>query len=130
MVAGTWAMAAHGQDEDPTSEGETSSADTFNIPDNITILGPSELALRRPTAQVNGTIITGTDVDQRVALLLAANDARNVPEEEVQRMRRQVLRNVIDETLQIQEAAAQEMAVTPEEVNQSYSRLATERFNR
>jgi peptidyl-prolyl cis-trans isomerase SurA len=117
--------------QDPVGEaGATLSADTFNIPDNIVILGQNDLKLRRPTALVNGTIVTGTDVDQRVALLLAANEAKDVPEAEIQRLRLQVLRNLIDETLQIQEATAQEMTVTPEEVNETYSRLANDRFNR
>ena len=60
--------------------------------------------------------------------MVAANDAGQVPEEEMKRLRLQVLRNLIDETLQIQEAQAQEMAVTPEEVNETYNRLAQERF--
>jgi len=124
-LAGFGAMAAHGQEE-----GETASVDVFNIPENITILGKSELSLRRPTAMVNGTVITGTDVDQRVALLLAANDQAPASDEELQRLRVQVLRNLIDETLQVQEATAQEIAVTQAEVDQTYARLATERFGR
>jgi peptidyl-prolyl cis-trans isomerase SurA len=127
LLLGAYAVAA----QDPAGEaGATLSADTFNIPDNIVILGRNDLKLRRPTALVNGTIVTGTDVDQRVALLLAANEAKDVPEAEIQRLRLQVLRNLIDETLQIQEATAQEMTVTPEEVNETYSRLANDRFNR
>lgn len=126
LLAG-YAVAA----QDPVGEaGATLSADTFNIPDNIVILGQNDLKLRRPTALVNGKIVTGTDVDQRVALLLAANEAKDVPEAEIQRLRLQVLRNLIDETLQIQEATAQEMTVTPEEVNETYGRLANDRFNR
>ena len=111
--------AAHGQ-------GETSSVDAFNIPDNITILGADPNS-RKATARVNGAVITGTDVEQRVALIIAANEVQPSAEE-LQRLRLQVFRNLIDETLQIQEAAAREMAVTPEEVDQSYARLAAERF--
>lgn len=121
-LAALFAAAAHGQDE-------ASSADAFNIPEDISILGPSDPNLRQATATVNGTIITGTDVDHRVALIVAANEA-TPSEEELQRLRLQVFRNLIDETLQIQEARAQELTVTPEEVNETYSRLATERFNR
>jgi peptidyl-prolyl cis-trans isomerase SurA len=127
LLLGAYAVAA----QDPAGEtGATLSADTFNIPDNIVILGRNDLKLRRPTALVNGTIVTGTDVDQRVALLLAANEAKDVPEAEIQRLRLQVLRNLIDETLQIQEATAQEMTVTAEEVSATYSRLANDRFSR
>jgi len=123
FLAGVYAAAAHGQEG-----GVASSVDTFAIPDNITILGNNDLGERRATANVNGTIITSSDVEQRVALVLASNDAEQVPEEELKRLRLQVLRNLIDETLQIQEATAQEMEVTQEEVNETYNRVAGQRF--
>ena len=124
LLAGLLAAAAHGQDE-----AETSSADAFNIPENISILGPSDPNLRKATAKVNGSIITGTDVDQRVALIIAANQAAPPPDE-LQRLRLRVFRNLIDETLQIQEAAALDMAVTPQEVDETYARLAGGRGRR
>ncbi len=123
LLAGVCAAAAHGQEG-----GEASSVDTFAIPDNITILGNADLGERRATANVNGTIITSSDVEQRVALVLASNDAAQVPEDELKRLRLQVLRNLIDETLQIQEAKAQEMEITQAEVNETYSRVAQQRF--
>ncbi len=125
LLASVCAAAAFGQEQ----AGETSSVDTFSIPDNITILGNNELGERRATANVNGTIITSSDVEQRVALVLAANDANQVPADELKRLRLQVLRNLIDETLQIQEAKAQEMEVTPQEVNEIYGRVAQDRFD-
>jgi peptidyl-prolyl cis-trans isomerase SurA len=124
LLAGACVTAAHGQEE-----GEASSVDAFNIPDTITILGNDDLGERRATAVVNGRIITSSDVEQRVALVLAAQDASQVPEEELKRLRLQILRNLIDETLQIQEAEAQEMKVEPAEVEETYTRLAQERFN-
>lgn len=111
-------------------QGEAVSADSFNIPDNIQILGAASPNLRRATARVNGTIITGTDVEQRVALVLAANEAGKISDEELKRLQLQVLRNLIDETLQIQEADALEVAVTRDEVNASYERLSGQRFRR
>ena len=124
LLAGACATAALGQDE-----GEASSVDAFDIPDNITILGNDDLAERRATAVVNGTIITSSDVEQRVALVIAAQEGGEVPEEELKRLRLRVLRNLIDETLQIQEATAQEMQVEPEEVEETYARVAQERLN-
>ncbi len=121
-LAALCAVAAHGQED-------ASSSDAFNIPENISILGPSDPNLRKATATVNGTIITGTDVDHRVALIVDANEVQP-SEEELQRLRLQVFRNLIDETLQVQEATAQQLTVAPEEVNETYNRLATERFNR
>src|SRR4029079_15281671 len=108
LLAGACAFAAYGQDA-----GEASSVDTFAIPDNVTILGNGEPGERRATANVNGTIITSSDVEQRMALVLAANDAQQVSEDDHKRWRLQVLRNLIDETLQIQEAKAQEMEIKP-----------------
>ncbi len=84
--------------------------------------------VRRATAVVNGDIITGTDVDQRVALVVAANDGQ-VPADELERLRQQVLRNLIDETLQIQAAVADEIEIENAEIDQTYSRVATQNFN-
>ncbi|MGB3798073.1 MAG: peptidylprolyl isomerase [Alteraurantiacibacter sp.] len=105
---------------------QTLGSDAFNLPDDISfIVEPADPNIRRATARVNGSVITGTDVDHRVALILSAQDTQ-LPPEEVQRLRLQVLRNLIDETLQVQEAAAQDMAVTTEEVEASYERFAQE----
>ncbi|MEN7536866.1 peptidylprolyl isomerase [Aurantiacibacter flavus] len=104
-------------------------SDAFNIPDDISFLSQSDPNVRRATARVNGNIITGTDVDQRVALILAANEGVDMPEDELQRLRLQVLRNLIDETLQVQEAAALDMAVTPDEVDEAYARFAQQGRN-
>ena len=95
----------------------------LNLPDNPTIYGPSTIAMRKATAIINGEIITETDVAQRLALVITANGGR-VPAEERERLRLQVLRNLIDETLQIQEAKANEITVSDEEVQQSYVRVA------
>lgn len=101
-------------------------SDAFNLPDDISfIVQPTDPNVRRATARVNGNIITGTDVDHRVALILSAQQVE-VPQEEIARLRLQVLRNLIDETLQVQEAAAQDMEVTPQEVDAAYLRFATE----
>ncbi len=107
-------------------QAQPSSNDSFNLPEDISfIVQPNNPNERRATARVNGSIITGTDVDHRVALILAAQEVA-IPPEEVARLRLQVLRNLIDETLQVQEAAALELPVTPEEVNQAYERFAIE----
>jgi peptidyl-prolyl cis-trans isomerase SurA len=97
----------------------------LNLPSQVTLFGQSrDPNIRTATAIVNGDVITGTDVDQRLALVLTANQGK-VEGEERERLRLQVLRNLIDETLQIQEAKANEITITPEEVNQTYDRVAT-----
>jgi len=100
---------------------------TLDIPADVAILGKGDPNVRKPTAVVEGQVITGTDVDQRVALLVAASKGE-IPAEELQRLRTQVLRNLIDETLQIQEAKAQEIEVNQAEVDQTYARVAAQNF--
>ena len=97
------------------------------IPNDVQIFGKNDPNHRRATAVVNGDIITGTDVEQRLALIMAANQGKIGPEE-MQRLRLQVLRNLIDETLQIQEAKAQDLKVGDEEVEQTYERVAQQNF--
>ncbi|SCW48594.1 peptidyl-prolyl cis-trans isomerase SurA [Sphingobium faniae] len=99
------------------------AAQQLNLPQDLTVFGKSDPNVRKATAIVNSRIITGTDVDQRLALIIAANGGK-VPDEEKERLRVQVLRNLIDETLQIQEAAANDIRVPAEEINQSYERVA------
>lgn len=99
------------------------SADSLNLPTDLTIFENRDPNLHKPTAVVNGQIITQTDVDQRLALIVLANGGK-VPDEELDRLRLQVLRNLIDETLQIQEAKANDIVVSPQELEQSFARVA------
>ncbi|WP_397604502.1 peptidylprolyl isomerase [Sphingorhabdus sp.] len=101
----------------------------LDIPEGQQLFGKNDPNVRRATAQVNGEIITGTDIDHRLALIVAANDNK-LPPEELARFRAQILTNLIDETLQIQEAAANEIEVTEAEVNQYFDRVARQNFNR
>ena len=100
----------------------------LNLPTVLTPFGKVDPYLRKATAIVNGDIITGTDVDQRLALIVIANSGRIDPEEK-ERLRLQVLRNLVDETLQIQEAKANEITISQAEITSSYNRIA-ERFKR
>ncbi|WP_298193546.1 peptidylprolyl isomerase [Novosphingobium sp.] len=120
-VAGTFAQTLPDPAELPSSDGG------LNLPANPVIFGKADPHLRRATAIVNGEIITGTDVDQRLALIVSANGGK-VPPEEMERLRLQVLRNLIDETLQIQEAKAASIDIEEEEVNQTFERVAQQNF--
>jgi peptidyl-prolyl cis-trans isomerase SurA len=95
----------------------------LNLPRELTVFGNADPTVRKATAIVNGTIITDTDVDQRLALVVAANGGK-IADEEKQRLRLQVLRNLIDETLQIQEAKANEINITSQEIEQTFARVA------
>lgn len=121
-LAGLVAGAAVAQDAAPAS-----STGPIIVPENVQMFGKEDPNVRRATAVVNGEIITGTDVDQRVALILAANDNKVSPEE-LQRLKLQVLRNLIDETLQIQAAKAEEVEVEEDEINRTYARVAAQNF--
>ncbi|MEM7664798.1 MAG: peptidylprolyl isomerase [Pseudomonadota bacterium] len=99
----------------------------FGIPDDVTIFDGGDPNNRTATAVVNGFVITGTDIDQRVALVTSASQTE-VSEEELQRLRVQVLRNLIDETLKVQAAEALEMPVLRDQIDQTYNRLAAQNF--
>jgi peptidyl-prolyl cis-trans isomerase SurA len=102
-------------------------ANSLNLPENVTMLGKSDPNMRRATALVNGEVITGTDVEQRAALLVAASEGA-IPEDAMQQVRQQTLRRLIDETLQIQEAKAQEIIISREEINRRYAEVASQSF--
>lgn len=84
---------------------------------------------RSATAIVNGEIITGTDIDERMALV-TANARAQIGDEEKAQLRLQILRNLIDETLQIQEAAANDITISDAEINQFYERTAQQNFGK
>jgi peptidyl-prolyl cis-trans isomerase SurA len=106
------------------SDSEGASNDTpLNLPNDIAIFGKFDPTLRKATAIVNGFIITDTDVDQRLNLVLAANGQQVTPEER-DRLRLQVLRNLIDETLEIQEAKSNDVTVPAADIDQTFQRVA------
>ena len=111
----------------PASAQAQTGAGAFNIPEGVQIFAAPNPNVRRATAVVNGDVITGTDVEHRLALIIAANESQ-VSEEEKTRLRLQVLRNLIDETLQIQEARASDITIADAEVEQSYARVAAQNF--
>lgn len=99
------------------------ASDSLQLPEDLTIFEDRDPNLHKPTAVVNGQIITKTDVDQRMALIILANGGK-IADEELARLRLQVLRNLIDETLQIQEAAANDIRMTKPELDESFARVA------
>lgn len=102
----------------------------LDIPANLQIFGRLDPNVRKPTAVVNETVITATDVDQRVALIAMSNNVplASITGQERDQLRLQVLRQLIDETLQIQEAKTVDIAVTPGEIDQAYGATAQRNF--
>ena len=121
-AAGLVAAPIAGQAQQTMGQGNL-----LGLPSDLSMLQDSDPNHRVATAVVNGYVVTETDVDQRAALLLAANQTP-VSEEELVRLRMQVLRNLIDETLQIQAALSQEIEVSQAEVDQTYARVAAQNF--
>jgi peptidyl-prolyl cis-trans isomerase SurA len=116
VLAGSFAAIAVAQ----TGGGQ--GATGLNIPSNPQFIGNTDPSTRKATAIVNGDVITQTDVDQRMALILLANQGTNIPADELQRLRDQVLRNLVDETLQIQAAKAAEIKIEQREIDTFYNR--------
>ena len=100
----------------------------LDIPANVALLGKGDPNTRTATAVVNGQVITGTDIDQRMALFSAANEGQTFSDEQKQQLRAQVLRNLIDETLQIQEAKAQDLPLDDAMVDGRYAEFAARNF--
>jgi peptidyl-prolyl cis-trans isomerase SurA len=109
-------------DAQPAASAPGASAANLQLPSNPVFLGDTD-TVRKATAIVNGAVITATDVDQRLALIVLANGGRVQPDE-MQRLRQQVLRNLVDETLEIQAAESADIKIEPAEVDAYYARFA------
>lgn len=83
----------------------------------------SQEVLQKIEALVNDEVISAYDVQQRMGLVVAATGGvRN--QEELMRLRDQVLGSMVDEKLQLQEAAEFEVEVTPAELDDAYYRVS------
>jgi peptidyl-prolyl cis-trans isomerase SurA len=127
LLAGSIAAAADFAQTTSDPAGSAPSA-SLNIPENPQFLTDGDPNVRKATAIVNGTVITRTDVDQRLAIIKMAAGGE-IPAEELPRLRQQVLRNLVDETLQIQAAEQSDIKISKAEVDQYFSRYATTQFH-
>jgi peptidyl-prolyl cis-trans isomerase SurA len=115
LIAPVLSMVAAAQSGAPTGQ--------LNIPNTIQFVGRQDPGIRKATAIVNGEVITGSDVDHRLALVIASSNQQPAPEE-LERVRAQVLRNLIDETLQIQAAAQEDITIPDSDVEAYFQRIA------
>ncbi|WP_455372635.1 peptidylprolyl isomerase [Limibacillus halophilus] len=74
-------------------------------------------------AVVNDDIITGLDLNQRTRLAILSIGAQDTPEIR-QRLTPQVLRVMIDERLQLQEAERLSLEITEQEIDQAFDTIA------
>jgi peptidyl-prolyl cis-trans isomerase SurA len=115
-------LAAMGVAATAQVAGTSPAAAGLDLPE-LKVIGTFDPNVRKATAIVNGDIITDTDIDQRLGLVLLANQNR-VAADERDRLRLQVMRNLIDEKLQIQEAATHDVKIADAEVEQAFARVA------
>ena len=99
------------------------SSQSLRLPQNPQVFGTAIPSVVKATAIVNGEVITQTDVQQRVQLLAIANGGQ-IPPEERERVSEQVLRNLIDEDLQIQAAKEDKIEIKKADVDKTVVRVA------
>lgn len=114
LTTGSWAQTV--PDDQTPQTG-------LDIPANLTIFGKLDPNVRKPTAIINGTVITGTDVDQRMAFIAVVNNYQ-LNDAERDQFKLSVLRLLIDETLQIQQAQSDKITVPKADLDQAYGRVA------
>jgi peptidyl-prolyl cis-trans isomerase SurA len=85
--------------------------------------GRADPRIRKAAAIINGKVVTDLDVDQRLNLALAASGTKLPPEEQL-RLRSQILRNLIDEKIQIAEAKENDVVISEDQVNEFFGRVA------
>jgi peptidyl-prolyl cis-trans isomerase SurA len=119
LATASAAIAQQSDDQDSAPD----SAGALKLPENPTVFGTAMPSVVKATAIVNGDVITQTDIDQRLALLAIANGGK-IPADEVERLRQQVLRNLIDETLQIQAAKTEKITIKSTDIDRTVTRVA------
>jgi peptidyl-prolyl cis-trans isomerase SurA len=117
------ASAAVGQDTGDQPSQPINSSQSLHLPENPEVFGNAMPPIIKATAIVNGDVITQTDVDQRLSFLSIANN-QPIPPDEVDTLRQQVLRNLIDETLEIQAAKQDKIEVKKSDIDRTVQRVA------
>ena len=114
---------AAGQTAPQTQAPARNSTSNLRLPENPQLFGAGIPSVVKASAIVNDEVITQTDIDQRLALL-AISQGSPIPAEELERLRVQVLRNLIDETLQIQAAKTAEIDIPAADIDKTVARVA------
>jgi peptidyl-prolyl cis-trans isomerase SurA len=99
------------------------STQSLRLPQNPQVFGNAMPSVVKATAIVNGYVITQTDVQQRLALLAIANGGQ-IPAEQIDPLSQQVLRNLIDETLQVQAAKTEKIDIKQSDIDKTVARVA------
>ena len=124
VLLGVASAAVAQQSDDQQQNQPINSSQSLHLPQNPELFGTSMPPVIKATAIVNGDVITQTDVDQRLALLAIAN-GNEIPADQVDALRQQVLRNLIDETLEIQAANEDKIEVKKGDIDRTVERVAS-----
>ena len=119
LASGAFAQDTNQTDDQPA----VNTTESLKLPQNPQLFGNAMPSVVKATAIVNGTVITQTDVQQRLALLAIANGGQ-IPQDQIQPLSEQVLRNLIDETLQIQAAKQDKIDVKQSDIDRTVARVA------
>jgi peptidyl-prolyl cis-trans isomerase SurA len=117
------ASGAAAQQSDPQAQPPINSTQSLHLPENPQFFGTAMPPIIKASAIVNGDVITQTDIDQRLALLAIAN-GNDIPADQVDALRQQVLSNLIDETLQIQAAKREKIEIKKSDIDRTVERVA------
>jgi peptidyl-prolyl cis-trans isomerase SurA len=117
------ASGAAAQQSDPQAQPPINSTQSLHLPENPQFFGTAMPPIIKASAIVNGDVITQTDIDQRLALLAIAN-GNDIPADQVDALRQQVLSNLIDETLQIQAAKRERIEIKKSDIDRTVERVA------
>src|ERR1700737_4858999 len=83
---------------------------------------PDQGAETRIAAVVNDEVISVADVRSRLRMVMLSSNLTDSPETR-QRIAAQVLRTIVDEKLQVQEAKRQNISATDEEINKALAQI-------
>jgi peptidyl-prolyl cis-trans isomerase SurA len=123
LALGAASAAIAQDDQSPAAEASQPGNRPLDLPENPQLFGTTLPAVVKATAIVNGTVITQSDIDQRLALLAIAQGGA-LPADQMEALRQQILRNLIDETLEIQAAKADKIDVTDRDIDKTVQRVA------
>ena len=114
---------AQAGNQSATTPPAFNSSQSLKLPQNPEVFGNAIPSVVKATAIVNGDVITQTDVQHRLQLLVIANGGQ-IPAEERDRVSEQVLRNLIDEDLEIQAAKDDKIDIKKADVDKTVARVA------
>ncbi len=122
VLLGLASGAAAQQSDQPAAE-PINSTQSLHLPEHPQLFGTTMPSVIKATAIVNGDVITQTDVDQRLSFLSIAN-GQPIPADQIDTLRQQVLRNLIDETLEIQAAKTEKIDIKKSDIDRTVQRVA------